>query len=57
LKTENHKSIHFIQISYVALFGNFFYQSYVRGGGKKYNKEKKSPANGQATTNGGLKAE
>jgi len=44
-----------MEISYVALFGNFFYQSYIRGGGKKYNKEKK-PTNGQVT-NGGLKSE
>ncbi|VDM41384.1 unnamed protein product [Toxocara canis] len=29
-----------MEISYVILFGNFFYQSYVRGGGKKFNAEK-----------------
>ena len=54
------------QISYVILFGNFFYQSYVRGGGKKYNQEKQQQskvavANGHATSamqqNGGLKTE
>jgi len=45
-----------MEISYVALFGNFFYQSYIRSGGKKYNKEKSATTktNGEAN---GLKAE
>lgn len=30
-----------MEISYVVLFGNFYYQSYIKGGGKKYNAEKK----------------
>ncbi|CAD6198131.1 unnamed protein product [Caenorhabditis auriculariae] len=30
-----------MEISYVILFGNFYYQSYVKGGGKKFNAEKK----------------
>ncbi|KAL7072758.1 hypothetical protein ACQ4LE_007769 [Meloidogyne hapla] len=42
-----------MEISYVALFGNFFYHSYIRGGGKKFNREKAKPAdsmkNGTAT--------
>lgn len=42
-----------MEISYVALFGNFFYHSYIRGGGKKFNREKANPAdsmkNGTAT--------
>jgi hypothetical protein len=29
-----------MEISYVVLFGNFFYQSYIAGGGKKFQKEK-----------------
>lgn len=29
-----------MEISYIALFGNFFYQSYVKGGGKKFIAEK-----------------
>ncbi|KAF7634757.1 Elongation of very long chain fatty acids protein [Meloidogyne graminicola] len=43
-----------MEISYVALFGNFFYHSYIRGGGKKFNREKQKPEqismkNGTAT--------
>jgi len=42
-----------MEISYVALFGNFFYQSHIRGGGKKFNKEvamkKQVQANGHTT--------
>jgi len=30
-----------MEISYVVLFGNFFYHSYIKGGGKKFQKEKK----------------
>uniref|UniRef100_A0A914X3R1 Elongation of very long chain fatty acids protein n=1 Tax=Plectus sambesii TaxID=2011161 RepID=A0A914X3R1_9BILA len=30
-----------MEISYLALFGNFFYHSYIRGGGKKFVAEKK----------------
>ncbi|VDK59812.1 unnamed protein product [Anisakis simplex] len=30
-----------MEISYIILFGNFFYQSYIRGGGKKFIAEKK----------------
>ncbi|CAI5449465.1 unnamed protein product [Caenorhabditis angaria] len=30
-----------MEISYVVLFGNFYYQSYIKGGGKKFNAEKK----------------
>lgn len=29
-----------MELSYVALFGNFFYQSYVKGGGAKFQREK-----------------
>ncbi|VDM81435.1 unnamed protein product [Strongylus vulgaris] len=29
-----------MEMSYVALFGNFYYQSYVKGGGKKFIAEK-----------------
>lgn len=29
-----------MEISYVILFANFFYQSYVKGGGKKFKEEK-----------------
>ena len=29
-----------MEISYVALFGNFFYHSYIKSGGQKYNREK-----------------
>lgn len=29
-----------MEISYVVLFGNFFYHSYIAGGGKKFQKEK-----------------
>jgi len=29
-----------MEISYLVLFGNFFYHSYIKGGGKKFNKEK-----------------
>lgn len=29
-----------MEISYVILFSNFFYQSYVKGGGKKFIEEK-----------------
>ncbi|VDK38526.1 unnamed protein product [Gongylonema pulchrum] len=29
-----------MEISYIILFANFFYQSYVRGGGKKFKQEK-----------------
>jgi hypothetical protein len=29
-----------MEISYLALFGNFFYHSYIKGGGKKFMKEK-----------------
>lgn len=29
-----------MEISYVALFGNFFYHSYIKSGGKKFNREK-----------------
>ncbi|CAP37099.1 Protein CBR-ELO-6 [Caenorhabditis briggsae] len=31
-----------MEISYVVLFGNFYYQSYIKGGGKKFNAEKKT---------------
>lgn len=31
-----------MEISYIALFGNFFYQSYIKGGGKKFNAEKEA---------------
>lgn len=31
-----------MEISYVALFGNFFYHSYIKGGGKKFNREKQT---------------
>jgi hypothetical protein len=31
-----------MEISYVVLFGNFFYHSYVKGGGKKFQREKQS---------------
>jgi len=30
-----------MELSYLALFGHFYYQSYVKGGGKKFNAEKK----------------
>lgn len=30
-----------MEISYVILFGNFFYHNYIKGGGKKFNYEKK----------------
>ncbi|KAI1709649.1 GNS1/SUR4 family domain-containing protein [Ditylenchus destructor] len=33
-----------MEISYVVLFGNFFYHAYIKGGGKKFQKEKKAPA-------------
>ncbi|CAI4228364.1 unnamed protein product [Auanema sp. JU1783] len=33
-----------MEISYVALFGNFYYQSYMKGGGKKYQAEQKKKA-------------
>lgn len=43
-----------MEISYVVLFGNFFYHSYIAGGGKKFQNEKKvKTANGTAVTNGG----
>ncbi|CAD5210492.1 unnamed protein product [Bursaphelenchus okinawaensis] len=29
-----------MEISYLVLFGNFFYQAYIKNGGKKFNKEK-----------------
>ncbi|KJH41109.1 GNS1/SUR4 family protein [Dictyocaulus viviparus] len=29
-----------MEISYVILFGNFYFQSYIKGGGKKFNDEK-----------------
>jgi hypothetical protein len=29
-----------MEISYVVLFGNFFYHAYIKGGGKKFNREK-----------------
>ncbi|KHJ82491.1 hypothetical protein OESDEN_17815 [Oesophagostomum dentatum] len=29
-----------MEMSYVALFGNFYFQSYVKGGGKKFIAEK-----------------
>jgi hypothetical protein len=28
-----------MELSYVALFGNFFYQSYVKNGGAKFTRE------------------
>lgn len=28
-----------MEISYVVLFGNFFYHAYIKGGGKKFKKE------------------
>ena len=31
-----------MELSYVALFGNFFYQSYIKGGGQKFNREKQT---------------
>ena len=53
-----------MEISYVVLFGNFFYHSYIAGGGKKFQREKqlKTGANGTAVngehkTNGALKSE
>jgi len=50
-----------MELSYVALFGNFFYQSYIRGGGKKFQKEKmmKQTENGTSngTQNGGIKSD
>jgi elongation of very long chain fatty acids protein 6 len=33
-----------MEISYVVLFGNFFYHAYIKGGGKKFKKEKEAPA-------------
>jgi elongation of very long chain fatty acids protein 6 len=30
-----------MEISYLVLFGNFFYHAYIRGGGKKFVAEKK----------------
>jgi hypothetical protein len=43
-----------MEISYVVLFGNFFYHSYIAGGGKKFQKEKQvKTANGTAVANGG----
>jgi len=47
-----------MEISYVVLFGNFFYHAYIKGGGKKFQKEKKpvASANGHAASNG-LKSE
>jgi len=45
-----------MEISYVVLFGNFFYHAYIKGGGKKFHKEKgsggKSASNGSAVHNG-----
>jgi elongation of very long chain fatty acids protein 6 len=43
-----------MEISYVVLFGNFFYHAYIKGGGKKFQKEKKPAAavNGHAASNG-----
>lgn len=29
-----------MEISYVVLFGNFFYHAYIAGGGKKFQREK-----------------
>lgn len=29
-----------MEISYVVLFSNFYYQAYVKGGGKKFKEEK-----------------
>lgn len=29
-----------MEISYVVLFGNFFYHAYIAGGGKKFEREK-----------------
>jgi len=53
-----------MEISYVVLFGNFFYQSYIRGGGKKFQKEKAlkqqngtAVTNGTAQQNGGIKTD
>jgi len=50
-----------MEISYVVLFGQFFYESYIKGGGKKFAKEKgsKPTANGHEAVkaNGGPKAE
>ncbi|KAL3095808.1 hypothetical protein niasHS_005567 [Heterodera schachtii] len=38
-----------MEISYVVLFGNFFYHSYIAGGGKKFQKEKQmKQQNGEA---------
>uniref|UniRef100_A0A914MBH9 Elongation of very long chain fatty acids protein n=2 Tax=Meloidogyne TaxID=189290 RepID=A0A914MBH9_MELIC len=43
-----------MEISYVALFGNFFYHSYIRGGGKKFNREKaKKPTEEQHSMKNG----
>uniref|UniRef100_A0A915P1T9 Elongation of very long chain fatty acids protein n=1 Tax=Meloidogyne floridensis TaxID=298350 RepID=A0A915P1T9_9BILA len=43
-----------MEISYVALFGNFFYHSYIRGGGKKFNREKaKNPTEEQHSMKNG----
>jgi len=41
-----------MEISYVVLFGNFFYNAYIKGGGKKFNKEKQG-----TKVNGGPKHE
>jgi hypothetical protein len=44
-----------MEISYVVLFGNFFYHSYIHGGGKKFNREKKGdnkPVEEQTMKNG-----
>jgi elongation of very long chain fatty acids protein 6 len=53
-----------MEISYVMLFGNFFYQSYIAGGGKKFKREKalkqqNGTTNGttEGHQNGGLKSE
>jgi len=46
-----------MEISYVVLFGNFFYHSYIAGGGKKFNKEKQTPkTNGTAAATNGTMA-
>jgi hypothetical protein len=46
-----------MEISYVALFGNFFYQAYIAGGGKKFNREKQRKQQNGAEKNGAVKTD